>query len=556
MLINYTGESKVISRICELINTMTGVNFEVVTTLPTTDISTSTIYLVPKSDPGAENIYDEYINTDGTSAGWELIGDTEIDLSDYYTKTESDNRYVQPSSLATVATSGNYSDLSNTPTIPTDFVPKSTGGTFEGDVRIEESNPAGTTSQQSQIVLGNNKSVGTPNNSRGRVAIYGYNSNFFAFEENQSNQLTGNRTLSPQDKNGTIALVEDFTAEPQPAGQDLNDYKESGVYYFTAGEYPTNTPVGTNGLLVVIKSNWDDSQNRIFVKQIWFRHGTQNSNDYHTYIRTYRTDSNSWSNWHRVITSEGGSITGNITIVVPNSSTTTTNSGINLGNNIPAGTEGTTRGVLNIYGVGSNYAQFVDGVNTSITGNRSLYLPDKNGVIAVSDDLNYTQQNMRSLLYTPFYRSTPYTYREVTFSYTPDGTITANGTATGGNANMHFKVFASNLYIKGGKSYFYNACPSGGADSKYWAELIFGDDNNTSLLTIKDYGNGVNVIAPANATKVSCQIVIKSGYTVENLTFKPILIPVDFPSCDKTSAGTYTLQATVDANGQTSYSWV
>ena len=70
MLINYTGESKVIQRICELINTMTGVNFEVVQTLPTTDISTSTIYLVPKSDPGAENIYDEYINTDGTSAVW------------------------------------------------------------------------------------------------------------------------------------------------------------------------------------------------------------------------------------------------------------------------------------------------------------------------------------------------------------------------------------------------------------------------------------------------------------------------------------------------------
>lgn len=66
-------------------------NFEVVEELPTTDISTSTIYLVPKSTAGQDNIYDEYINTDGTSAGWELIGDTDVDLSNYYNKTETDN---------------------------------------------------------------------------------------------------------------------------------------------------------------------------------------------------------------------------------------------------------------------------------------------------------------------------------------------------------------------------------------------------------------------------------------------------------------------------------
>lgn len=105
MLINYTGDSKVIKRICELINTMTGVNFEVVQTLPTVDISTSTIYLLPKQDPASENIYDEYINTDGTSQGWELIGTTEIDLTNY----------VQFSDLATVATSGDYDDLTDNP---------------------------------------------------------------------------------------------------------------------------------------------------------------------------------------------------------------------------------------------------------------------------------------------------------------------------------------------------------------------------------------------------------------------------------------------------------
>lgn len=57
--------------------------FVVVATLPTTDIQTNVIYLLPKTVAQTDNIYDEYINTDGTSAGWEKIGDTQIDLSNY-----------------------------------------------------------------------------------------------------------------------------------------------------------------------------------------------------------------------------------------------------------------------------------------------------------------------------------------------------------------------------------------------------------------------------------------------------------------------------------------
>lgn len=59
----------------------------VVQTLPTTDISTSTMYFVPSSDPETQNIYDEYINLDGTVSGYELIGTTGVDLSAYLLKT-------------------------------------------------------------------------------------------------------------------------------------------------------------------------------------------------------------------------------------------------------------------------------------------------------------------------------------------------------------------------------------------------------------------------------------------------------------------------------------
>lgn len=42
-----------------------------------------------------------------------------FDASNYYTKTEADNTFVKPADLATVATSGDYTDLSNTPNLAT-----------------------------------------------------------------------------------------------------------------------------------------------------------------------------------------------------------------------------------------------------------------------------------------------------------------------------------------------------------------------------------------------------------------------------------------------------
>jgi len=75
-----------IADIQALIPTLAGLNLEVVQQLPTQDISTSTIYLVPKSQSGTNNIYDEYIYVNNA---WEKIGDTELDLSNYIQKSQS-----------------------------------------------------------------------------------------------------------------------------------------------------------------------------------------------------------------------------------------------------------------------------------------------------------------------------------------------------------------------------------------------------------------------------------------------------------------------------------
>lgn len=88
-LINYYNKSEVYnkSEIDSKLSTKWDSKF--VDELPTEDISTSTIYFVPrpKSEQGESDTYNEYIY-DGS---WELIGNTYVDLSDYYTKSQAES---------------------------------------------------------------------------------------------------------------------------------------------------------------------------------------------------------------------------------------------------------------------------------------------------------------------------------------------------------------------------------------------------------------------------------------------------------------------------------
>ena len=74
---------------------------QVVEELPTQDISTTTIYLVPQEEGEAsgQDIYDEYIRVEDK---WELIGNTDIDLSGYAT-TQAMNAAIQ-AAVADMAT--------------------------------------------------------------------------------------------------------------------------------------------------------------------------------------------------------------------------------------------------------------------------------------------------------------------------------------------------------------------------------------------------------------------------------------------------------------------
>ena len=107
------------------------------------------------------------------------------------------------------------------------------------------------------------------------------------------------------------------------------------------------------------------------------------------------------------------------------------------------------------------------------------------------------------------YTETTKTANGVTFTVNSDGSITVNGTAT---SDADFMLLRGP--IQGySESYFLSGCPSGGSDTTYYIS-----ENFTAS---KDTGNGV-VLNNLPSDQV-WRIVIKSGTTVNNLVFRPML---------------------------------
>lgn len=468
-LITYNGESKVIKRICELLDTMTGISFVVVQTLPTVDIQTNVIYLVPKTTTEVDNIYDEYINTDGTSQGWELIGTTEIDLSNYYTKTEVDNL------------------------IPTDFVPKSTGGIFEGNVEIVKAN-SGTTNVNSVLRLGNDKAVGTEGNTRGAIQIYdqnGYFTNIFP-----SDNASSRSVFLPKNRpNNSILAVEtdldevecnvwNLLREPYGHSSGRTQYQVTFTVDSSGQVIANGTATGTASFSVkLVSQNWNlavgkayrltgcpsggsdstyrmnigfrDSNNTDIVTYKEFGDGLDfivPSNAVSTFVqinvlsgyqatnltftpkivsleneKVRQTNVTSNNAVYRVLLSKSATDneetdtvnkssalrlnTGNGYLYLDRTHTSTSvqEETLIIGNSKADGTEGANSGILRLYGKGAYYAQFRDLYNY-LTGNRNYLLRDATGVLGLYSDCSDfgVKANLNvldNLLYPPYYHS-------------------------------------------------------------------------------------------------------------------------------------------------------
>lgn len=140
-LTNYYAKTESYSKteVDTMISAAKSGRFIYVATLPTTDIHTDAIYLVPKTISQEDNIKDEYINLDGTSEGWEKIGDTEIDLSNYIQKSQTSglikndgtidtNTYLTSVPTATSSALGLVKPDNSTITVDINGVISSSGG--------------------------------------------------------------------------------------------------------------------------------------------------------------------------------------------------------------------------------------------------------------------------------------------------------------------------------------------------------------------------------------------------------------------------------------------
>lgn len=105
-LVNYYKKTETYtqSEINTLISNINKLTTEIVQALPTSSISTSTIYLVPVS--GKQDVYSQYMYINST---WALLGETTIDLTNFYTKTEVDNKLSSKADIASI------------PVVPTDI---------------------------------------------------------------------------------------------------------------------------------------------------------------------------------------------------------------------------------------------------------------------------------------------------------------------------------------------------------------------------------------------------------------------------------------------------
>lgn len=106
---------------------------QVVEELPTQDISTTTVYLVlqEEDEQSGQDIYDEYIYV---NQKWELIGNTDIDLSSYAT-TEAMNSAIQ-AAVADMATqawvTGELADYATTEALTSGLAGKADTTTVSG----------------------------------------------------------------------------------------------------------------------------------------------------------------------------------------------------------------------------------------------------------------------------------------------------------------------------------------------------------------------------------------------------------------------------------------
>lgn len=140
-----------------------------------------------------------------------------------------------------------------------------------------------------------------------------------------------------------------------------------------------------------------------------------------------------------------------------------------------------------------------------------LYGEDANQQLEINYAINTGSKNVLKIT------GSTQTISGITFTVNEDQTITVNGTATS-TATFVVTNNATAIQIPDGQ-YILSGCPSGGGNSTYDLRWYLYSTGSSAY----DYGSGASISKTGNTTTSNIAIIIRSGQTVNNLTFKPMV---------------------------------
>ena len=172
-----------------------------------------------------------------------------------------------------------------------------------------------------------------------------------------------------------------------------------------------------------------------------------------------------------------------------------------------------------LYHKGIRYTGGINQIDDTITSSDKVWSSSKTDS-ELSKKMSYTDNAILGAKNLLPNNATSQTINGVTFTVNEDGSVTANGTAT---ATTSFALISDIRGLLEGQTVRVSGCPSGatGSGSNTTYCITFRNSSGTLIYMTEDF---VGQLVPSSYLSVSSlNIRILSGYTANNLTFKPMI---------------------------------
>lgn len=201
----------------------------------------------------------------------------------------------------------------------------------------------------------------------------------------------------------------------------------------------------------------------------------------------------------------------------------------------------------------------------------------KDGSKVINSSINFlANTGVKNLMVLPYVGGTS-THEGVTFTCNDDGSVSTSGTASADYTYLFSQRTASGKVILPNGKYILSGI-SGGSEDTYYFSVRTTKNSTTNYLVTRLYdGEAVFEVngddTYTDKAHAGVYLNVKKDVVMTDKVFWPMIRPYGIESdkyvlpaksnqelsqmaCTETTAGTYELQATVDASGNITYEWV